>query len=173
MLCEPPKTDSPPLPLGRWRAALALAGIIVLALSLRLLCMRSYFVMSDTVSAWHYAQAIKEGKFAETLRGQPTHHAMRLPLNFALALAGELLPEPRQAIAAAALFFHLTEMVLLYAWGTALMERRLGLLALFIFALYPVAIVEGSQAHIHVLISCFLTAASLALYCGWRDSRRG
>jgi hypothetical protein len=133
-----------------------------MALALRLMFARYYYIVDDTILYLKSAAAMLDGMY------QPGYEIaeMRLSVIVPLSIALYIIGDPLTAIAYMPLFFSLLELVLVFLLGRLLWNTKTGIVAAFLMGIYPLSVLFGTETNPDTIISCALCGGMLCLFHG-------
>ena len=163
--------DRPKNLLSKRDRALALTGVIVLGLGLRLGLARFFLIGSDLTSAY-YPPALSLLGQLETGFQEWTQWHLRLGVILPLSLAHWLTGRADMAVPLAALPFSMSQILAVFLIGRLLWNDQVGLLAAFFEAIYPVSVMFGAKLLPDTPMACWVTIAVLCYFLGHRFHNR-
>jgi len=139
--------------------------IFALGLGLRVGLGRFSLVGVDLTSAYYPPALSLLGEMESSFGGWEQWH-IRLGVILPLSLFHWFTGRVDMAIPMAALPFSILQIAMVFYIGRLLWTAKVGLLAAFIEALYPVSVVFGAKILPDTPMACFVTGAMLFFYYG-------
>ncbi len=146
-----------------------LAGILVLALVVDLVCFRGYTSYDDRDYFEATARLVETGRLGDDLRFGKD----RLVLLGWNCLVASLFGLNAQLIAGSYVCFHLALIVLTFLLGRRAYGRTAGLIGAYYVATVPLIILYSTSMYPDLPLACFVVSAVLAFSWGYERKREG
>lgn len=157
--------------LPRVTAVARVAGVLLLALVVRLWLARFYYLPGDLVLDYYPAVQALRGPALDGFAWGAWY--ARLGVILPLALADRICGGTIWAVPCVGLAVSVLQLLLVYALGCSLWDRDTGLRAATLMAVYPVCAAFGATALPDPAVACATTAAMLCLVRGFRRGSLG
>lgn len=155
-----------------WRRLWPVLAVLALAVLARTVTFRG-FSASDDADYARVAWSLAQGEFPPSEAGVPPHYPSRLGLVAPVALCFRLFGVTEPALLLFPLLMSAASLALAYALGRAFFSRRVGLIALLLFAVMPIDCQFATWLLTDVPASFWAGAGMLALVLGHRAESNG